>query len=1019
MLRRRGIERLTGDLGSWGDSPVLAHGFEDLTGAEWRLLEALSARTDVHVSLPYEPGRAVYASLARTAGISRRSPETTSSSSRRAPPSTCRRLWRTSSAQLFAPTSERAPLDGAIRFLEGAGTRGTLELVAEEALAAIRSGIAPEEIAVVCPSLDAIRVPLETAFAALGVPLAFEGRTALRATPFGHSLVSLLRFAWLGGERPELYAHLRSPYSGLQRREVDWVEGKLRGRGVVRGDRTVEVTAELRGGRPLLLLDRALADDSPVETVRAVGASMLRNAHGVVAPPLGARSRSDLAAHDAVSRTLDELDALARAGWDIGRRDVLAALDRASVPGERAGAPGRVAVIDLLRARTRRFDTVFVLGLEQGTLPRRARVEPFLDEDSRRSLEDRRGARLERPDPASRDRYLFATACTRPRRRLVLVRQAVGDEGTPREPSPFWEAVRELFDEDDVRHQTLRRPLSALTREIEAAPTDRERLRALARAAATEPTEAAALAAQNGWDRRLRRATRAFDRPTRLTHERALQLVGSRDAYSVSDLERMASCSSAWFVERYLRPGTIDREVDRMLRGSILHSALQRFYQQLPSAIPGADRVTPENLEQAISLMRDCVAQAVETGLRIDAGDLDRRELEQGLQRDLEQLVRDEAASKSPFVPRELEVSFRTFELEPGVDGQRQDRPDRPRSDGSARDRRGLQVGRGLVGGGYPGEGPPPAAALHARPPRPARSRARRRRLHAGRRRSPPARDAPRRSRGDPRLQLARLPRARRVRRGDRHGALDGRRTGRADPGGRRPPRPEGRRMPALVRPLAHVPQGATVRPAPNEQQRAATEARGTVFVAAGAGTGKTAVLVERFVRAVVDDGLDVDSVLVITYTERAAGELRARIRASLIERGRPDLALELDGAWVSTIHGFCRRLLGAHPLAAGIDPGFRVLDESQALVLQAEAFTAALEAFCAADEPDRWQLLATYGADGLRRMLVEVYATLRSAGRELVLEPGPRAGLGERVDGVREAADCLVADTQRDRAAA
>ena len=418
MLRRRGIERLTGDLGSWGDSPVLAHGFEDLTGAEWRLLEALSARTDVHVSLPYEPGRAVYASLARTArDLSALAGDDIVDLPPRAAeylPTPLAHVER----ELFAPTSERAPLDGAIRFLEGAGTRGTLELVAEEALGAIRSGIPPDEIAVVCPSLDAIRVPLETAFAALGVPLAFEGRSALRATPFGHALVSLLRFAWLGGERPELYAHLRSPYSGLQRREVDWVEGKLRGRGVVRGDRTVEVTAELRGGRPLLLLDRALADDSPVESVRAVGASMLRNAHGVVAPPLGARSRSDLAAHDAVSRTLDELDALARAGWDIGRRDVLAALDRASVPGERAGAPGPVAVIDLLRARTRRFDTVFVLGLEQGTLPRRTRVEPFLDEDSRRSLEDRRGARLERPDPASRDRYLFATACTRPRRRL-------------------------------------------------------------------------------------------------------------------------------------------------------------------------------------------------------------------------------------------------------------------------------------------------------------------------------------------------------------------------------------------------------------------------------------------------------------------------------------------------------------------------------------------------------------------------------------------------------------------------
>ena len=92
------------------------------------------------------------------------------------------------------------------------------------------------------------------------------------------------------------------------------------------------------------------------------------------------------------------------------------------------------------------------------------------------------------------------------------------------------------------------------------------------------------------------------------------------------------------------------------------------------------------------------------------------------------------------------------------------------------------------------------------------------------------------------------------------------------------------------------------MRPAPNGQQRAAIEATGEVFVAAGAGTGKTAVLVERFVRAVVDDGLDVQSLLVITYTERAAGELRARIRERLLERGRPDLARELDGAWVSKI---------------------------------------------------------------------------------------------------------------------
>ncbi|MGL6278905.1 MAG: UvrD-helicase domain-containing protein [Gaiella sp.] len=198
----------------------------------------------------------------------------------------------------------------------------------------------------------------------------------------------------------------------------------------------------------------------------------------------------------------------------------------------------------------------------------------------------------------------------------------------------------------------------------------------------------------------------------------------------------------------------------------------------------------------------------------------------------------------------------------------------------------------------------------------------------------------------------------------------------------------------------------------PNPQQRAAIDARGTVFVAAGAGTGKTTVLVERFADAVTTAGLDVESLLVITYTERAAGELRSRIRARLLELGRPDLARGLDGAWISTIHGFCRRLLTVHALAAGVDPGFRVLGEAQARVLQGEAFDDALAAFCAADEEERWRLLATYGANGLRSMLVAVYDTLRSAGRELVLEPAARPDVEELRRELREAASQLAADS-------
>ncbi len=216
---------------------------------------------------------------------------------------------------------------------------------------------------------------------------------------------------------------------------------------------------------------------------------------------------------------------------------------------------------------------------------------------------------------------------------------------------------------------------------------------------------------------------------------------------------------------------------------------------------------------------------------------------------------------------------------------------------------------------------------------------------------------------------------------------------------------------------MGDVPGGADVTVVeetrtPNAEQLAAIDAPGLVFVSAGAGTGKTTVLVERFVRAVCDRGLPIDSVLAITYTERAAGELRGRIRARLAELDRHDLARELDGAWISTIHGFCHRLLKAHPFEAAVDPTFRVLDENQSRVLAGEAFDLALEEFCASQDPERIRLLATYGARGLRRMLTRVYETLRSAGRELVLEVTERPGLDARIEELRVAARAALDET-------
>src|SRR5262249_53251557 len=67
LLQRHASRRVAGDLAAWHGEPVFAYGFEDLSAAQWTLLESLAGRAEVEVSLPYEPGRPAFASLSRTA----------------------------------------------------------------------------------------------------------------------------------------------------------------------------------------------------------------------------------------------------------------------------------------------------------------------------------------------------------------------------------------------------------------------------------------------------------------------------------------------------------------------------------------------------------------------------------------------------------------------------------------------------------------------------------------------------------------------------------------------------------------------------------------------------------------------------------------------------------------------------------------------------------------------------------------------------------------------------------------
>ncbi len=115
------------------------------------------------------------------------------------------------------------------------------------------------------------------------------------------------------------------------------------------------------------------------------------------------------------------------------------------------------------------------------------------------------------------------------------------------------------------------------------------------------------------------------------------------------------------------------------------------------------------------------------------------------------------------------------------------------------------------------------------------------------------------------------------------------------------------------------------------------------LVVVASAGAGKTRVLVERYLRHVVEEGVGPEAILTITFTKKAAAEMKGRIVGALRERGLYDEAQAAETGPIQTIHSFCERLLRENALSAGLDPAFEILDEAASRRLVAACVREAL----------------------------------------------------------------------------
>ena len=178
------------------------------------------------------------------------------------------------------------------------------------------------------------------------------------------------------------------------------------------------------------------------------------------------------------------------------------------------------------------------------------------------------------------------------------------------------------------------------------------------------------------------------------------------------------------------------------------------------------------------------------------------------------------------------------------------------------------------------------------------------------------------------------------------------------------------------------------------EQAAAAYEIDKHISVTAGPGSGKTTVLVERYIHILREHSLSIDQIVAITFTNRAANEMRERLRAEINlmlrissdeERRRwLNYKRTLDGAVITTIHGFCARMLREFPVEARIDPQFLLLDEHRAAMMLELIVEEVLSEFISNGHVEISRLTLGVGRSRLAAALTQLYRDARGQGLSL-----------------------------------
>jgi RecB family exonuclease len=670
-IAREAIELLRRDGSFWGERPVFLYGLDDLTPNQLQLVEALAARTEVTVALPFEAGNTALAARSRLLGQLHDRVGVAAETATEVDPA------HTESPLLFHLARgfgdpEAVPVEPSddLQLLRSAGVRGEAEAIATEVSKLVAAGADPAQIAIALRDPARRGAAIAAALEANGIATALEAELPVAGTAVGGALIALLESEFGAGRAADLLRYLRGP-SGFSPGRVDWFERRLRRERVEDAETALALWQGDDGEPPrdLVRLREAAAGSSA-----ALSAAVGRLAATMAARPLrdeddgpalgtgdGLELRAAGAIADALAE-LSELGDLAPGPAELAR--TIAALEFRVWSGP---VEGRVRIASPYRLRAGRFEHLFVGSLQDGEFPRRDRSgDPFLSEAQRSSLglDPRRDAEAE-------ERYLFGVCLALPRRRLFLSYRDSDESGGAEARSPLLDEVRALLapapdglTPDAVEEAITRsRDLAQIVHPLGEAPSEDELARSLAAfGSGADPVELLAAAGVEG-----ELATRLSDRvaaarvteaasrvPGPLTNPAVIDSLSAVGAYGGTTLEGFDLCSYRWFVSHELEPQPLDPVPDPLVQGGLMHAALDRLYRERPG---GDSLPRPGSLPAWSERGRALVAEiASERELGSHPAE---RAMARRVERLLERFLAEEAARETGgFEPWLLEAAF-------------------------------------------------------------------------------------------------------------------------------------------------------------------------------------------------------------------------------------------------------------------------------------------------------------------------------------------------------------------------